>query len=258
MPGAELVRRGRGRRAVPAVARRRRSTGSPPRHFRKQQVRRASTDSTRRAAAVRSVRFPRHEGGDGHERAEPGGSCRSVERSALEDGGVRLDRVRRRSRWRWARRRRDGDEVVGDRERRVAPRRADPRPGNFDLPARESVLVQSRTATVDDPAFPVGRRRRRPDALPAAGRHQHRLAEQPTRRRPDLARPPLGARPVRRQGQGRGRGEQDRADPRRDRRRPGRLPERDHRGVRPGLRRPPAQPARSRATWRRPSSRRCR
>ena len=59
--------------------------------------------------------------------------------------------------------------------------------GNFNLPARESVLVQSQTATVDEPAFVGGGGQRRPDALAAAERHRHRVADRPPGRRADLA-----------------------------------------------------------------------
>ena len=58
--------------------------------------------------------------------------------------------------------------------------------GNFNIPARESVLVQSRTVTVDEPAFAAAVGARRADALAAAERHQHRLADQPAERGADL------------------------------------------------------------------------
>ena len=133
--------------------------------------------------------------GDGpHESRGPGGA---VECLALEDGGVRLDRVRPSWQSWWAGDRRAPDEELGDRERRVAPCRADPRSGDFKIPARESVLVQSATGTAEQPEFSA-----------AVGSVVLDLSQQP-----DVAaiispieypnaglisRPALGARPVRR------------------------------------------------------------
>ena len=141
------------------------------------------------------------------------------------------------------RRRRQGDEAVGDRERRFAAGRADPRPGALQRPgARERAR-----AVVHDDGRPagvrIGRRGAHPDARTRARRDEHRLADRPSACGPRLGRPPLRARPVRRQGQGRGRRGQDRADPRRRRPGAGRQPEPDHRGVRPGVGGPPARPA---------------
>ena len=78
-------------------------------------------------------------GGDRGGPGEPCGPCGALERVALEDGGVRLDRVRRRSRSSSvAPSARSADEGLGDRERGVAARRADPRPGELQDPrARE-------------------------------------------------------------------------------------------------------------------------
>ena len=86
-------------------------------------------------------------------------------------GWIAFAVARRRRR---RRRRREADEALGDRERRVAPRRADPRPGRTSsIPARESVLVQSRTG--DGRRAGVRRRRWRSvvaDALAAAERRR--------------------------------------------------------------------------------------
>src|SRR5690348_14618098 len=85
--------------------------------------------------------------------------------------------------------------VVGGVERRLATRRADPRPRQLPAPrARE------RPRAVEDghrQRADVRRRggRRRPDALAPAERHAHRLADRPLGRRPRLTRPALGARP---------------------------------------------------------------
>ena len=54
---------------------------------------------------------------------------------------------------------------------------------NFKIPARESVLVQSQTVDRRRAGLRVGGRRRRPDALAAAERHEHRLADRPSERR---------------------------------------------------------------------------
>ena len=116
--------------------------------------------------------------------------------------------------------------------------------GNFKIPARESVLVQSATGTVDQ----------QPEFSAAVASVVLALSEQPDvagiispiehpKAGPDLERSSLGARAVRRertrrQGEG-----QDCADHGRGRRGPGRPSEHDRGGVRTGLRGLPGRPA---------------
>ena len=86
------------------------------------------------------------------------------------------------------------------------------RDAGFPNHAGESVLVESKTATLSDPAVPCSGRGRRPDGLGAAERPERPLAARTGERRPDLERPALGPRPVRdrrRPGQGRREGPAD-------------------------------------------------
>ena len=94
--------------------------------------------------------------------------------------------------------------------------------GNFNIPARESVLVQSQTATVDDPAFAVGRRRascrrlsRQPNVTNIVSPIEHPNAGLVSRdRHSALVQFDVRGKAEKAEGQ-------DRADPRGDRRRAG-------------------------------------
>ena len=176
----------------------------------------------------------------GHGHHEPRRPRRPLERVALEDRRLRLDRLRRA--------RVVVGGAVGGRRRWSSGRS---RTASRGAPSRFSTRATSTFRRAR--ACSSSRRRRRSSTrrsrrrsrtssrrFPAVERHEHRLPARAARRRPRLRGPPLRARPVRRQGRRGGRQGQDRADPGGDRRGPGRHPEPDHRGVRAGLRRPRA------------------
>ncbi len=176
---------------------------------------------------------------------EPCGPCGALERLALEDGGVRLDRVRGARRRRGQHRRRAPDEALGDRERRVPPGRADPRPGELQDPRSRERAGAVAVGHHGRPGRAVlgGGRIGRADALPAARRRDDRVPDRASERRPDLGGSPLRARAVRRRRAGRQGEGQDRADPRVDDRCAGSVSEHHRRGVRAGLRRLPGRAA---------------
>ena len=98
---------------------------------------------------------------------------------------------------------------------------------------RRSTIRRSRR-----PSAPSCRRSRRQRDV-----DEHRLADRAAGRRARSRATVIRRSSSSTSGQGRGREGQDRADPGRDRRRRRPAPERDHRGVRPGVGRPPGRPA---------------
>ena len=58
--------------------------------------------------------------------------------------------------------------------------------GNFEIPARESVLIQSAMGDVRASIVLVRGRERRPGTVPAAERREHRLPGRAARRRPGV------------------------------------------------------------------------
>ena len=141
--------------------------------------------------------------------AEPGSTSGALERRALEDGDLRLDRVRGRRR---RDRRRGRHEAAGRgrgarrvRSHGVDPRRQLPAPGGGERPRGE------RHAHREEPGLRCRRGGRRRTGLGDPGGDESAEPARPGQRRPGLGGRPLGRRPVRHPRRPRRRGGQDRA-----------------------------------------------